>query len=41
VPLADAATSPKDIVLVPGVPAAIPSGSEQDLFRVPAFFLDR
>jgi len=40
IPLADAATSPEGMVLVPAVPALIP-GFGDDLVKVPAFFIDR
>lgn len=40
IPLADAATSPDGMVLVPAIPAAIP-GFRGDLIEVPAFFIDR
>jgi predicted Ser/Thr protein kinase len=40
IPLADAATSPHGMVLVPTVPALIP-GVGGDLLEVPAFFIDR
>ncbi len=40
IPLADAATSPDDMVLVPGIPAVIP-GVGDDPVEVPAFFIDR
>ena len=39
-PLADAATSPDDMVLVPAIPAVIP-GVGGDTVEVPAFFIDR
>ena len=40
IPLADAATSPDDMVLVPAIPALIPAVGD-DLLEVPAFFIDR
>ena len=40
IPLADAATSPKGMVLVPAIPAVIP-GVGDDPIEVPAFFIDR
>jgi TolB-like protein/dienelactone hydrolase len=40
IPLADAATSPDGMVLVPGVPAVI-LGIGADTVEVPAFFIDR
>jgi len=40
IPLADAATSPEDMVLVPGIPAVIPMIGD-DTVEVPAFFIDR
>jgi TolB-like protein/dienelactone hydrolase len=40
IPLADAATSPDGMVLVPAIPAAIP-GFGSDPIEVPAFFIDR
>jgi hypothetical protein len=40
IPLADAATSPDDMVLVPGIPAVIPVIGD-DTVEVPAFFIDR
>jgi serine/threonine protein kinase/dienelactone hydrolase len=40
IPLADAATSPDDMVLVPGIPAVIPSIGGETV-EVPAFFIDR
>ncbi|MCX7054850.1 MAG: SUMF1/EgtB/PvdO family nonheme iron enzyme [Proteobacteria bacterium] len=40
IPLADAAASPDDMVLVPAVPALIP-GIGDDPVKVPAFFIDR
>jgi serine/threonine protein kinase len=40
IPLADAATSPKGMVLVPAIPAAIP-GFGTGPIEVPAFFIDR
>ncbi len=40
IPLADAATSPDGMVLVPSIPALIP-GVGNDLVQVPAFFIDR
>ena len=39
-PLADATTSPDDMVLVPAIPAVIP-GVGADPVEVPAFFIDR
>jgi predicted Ser/Thr protein kinase len=39
IPLADAATSPDDMVLVPAIPAVIPGIGDQ--LEVPAFFIDR
>jgi TolB-like protein/dienelactone hydrolase len=40
IPLADAATSPEGMVLVPAIPAAIPSFGD-DPIDVPVFFIDR
>jgi len=40
IPLADAATSPDDMVLVPAIPAVIPAVGG-DPVEVPAFFIDR
>jgi predicted Ser/Thr protein kinase len=40
IPLADAATSPDGMVLVPAIPALIP-GVGDGLVEVPAFFIDR
>jgi TolB-like protein/dienelactone hydrolase len=40
IPLADAATSPEGMVLVPAIPAAIP-GFGDDPIEVPVFFIDR
>jgi TolB-like protein len=40
IPLADAATSPDDMVLVPGIPALM-LGVSDDTIEVPAFFIDR
>jgi dienelactone hydrolase len=40
IPLADAATSPNDMVLVPAIPAAIPGFGDGPV-EVPAFFIDR
>ncbi len=40
IPLADAATSPDDMVLVPGIPAVILVIGD-DTVEVPAFFIDR
>lgn len=40
IPLADAATSPDGMVLVPAIPAQIP-GVGDDPIEVPAFFIDR
>jgi serine/threonine protein kinase len=40
IPLADAATSPDGMVLVPAIPALIP-GVGDDPVEVPAFFIDR
>jgi TolB-like protein len=40
IPLADAATSPDDMVLVPGIPAVI-AAVGGDTVEVPAFFIDR
>jgi hypothetical protein len=40
IPLADAATSPDGMVLVPAIPALIP-GVGDDPIEVPAFFIDR
>jgi len=40
IPLADAAASPDDMVLVPSIPAVIP-GVGNDPVEVPAFFIDR
>ena len=41
IPLAAAATSPDDMVLVPAMPALIPAVGVDDLVDVPAFFIDR
>jgi|APFre7841882724_1041349.scaffolds.fasta_scaffold02218_7 TolB-like protein len=40
IPLADAATSPKGMVLVPAIPAVVPSMGLNPI-EVPAFFIDR
>lgn len=40
IPLADAATSPEGMVLVPAIPAVIPAVGEGRV-KVPAFFIDR
>ncbi len=40
IPLADAATSPDGMVLVPAMPALIP-GFGDDFVEIPAFFIDR
>lgn len=40
IPLADAATSPKGMVLVPAIPAVVP-GLGLNPIEVPAFFIDR
>jgi len=41
IPLADAATSPPDMVLVPDMPAMIPTVGDGSFTRLPAFFIDR
>jgi len=41
IPLADAATSPPGMVLVPDMPATIPVVGDGGFTRIPAFFIDR
>jgi pimeloyl-ACP methyl ester carboxylesterase len=41
IPLADAATSPPGMVMVPDMPATIPTVGDGGFTRIPAFFIDR